>query len=111
MYSLARIRVRRSARAAGASSRAARTTLRAIVTLILNRAPQVMGEGPPFSRSALPVGVGVPLLARCAEAVQLELVVGDGEAVVLGHPVLQFLDTLVLELGDGAAGSADQVIM
>src|ERR671935_3144182 len=74
------------------------------------------GEGTFRSRSwtvGLPllVGGGLPLLAGGAQPVQLELVVRDGKAVLLGYPVLQLLDLLVLELRDGAAGGADQVVM
>src|SRR5205807_4755098 len=46
-----------------------------------------------------------------AEAVELQLMVGDGETVLRGDPVLKFLDTLVLELEDVAARGADQVIV
>src|SRR5882762_8058714 len=59
----------------------------------------------------LPVGGGLPLLALGAEAVQLELVVRDREAVLLGDPVLQLRDALVLELRDVAAGGADKVVV
>src|SRR5690348_11241949 len=50
-------------------------------------------------------------LAGGAEAVQLQLVMGDGEAVLARHPVLELLDAFVLELGDVAAGGADEVVV
>src|SRR6266849_299094 len=46
-----------------------------------------------------------------AEPVQLELVVGDVEAVVFGDGLLQLLDALVFELDDAAAGSADEMVV
>src|SRR5438270_4992026 len=112
MYSYARIIVRRSARAAGAISAEARRKLKEIMILILICRPPVVRFSPVGGPLlALPVGVGLPLPARRAEPVELELVVRDGEAVLLGHPVLKLLDALVLELGDVAAGGADQVIV
>src|SRR5256714_3891596 len=111
MYSYARIIVRRSARAAGAIVMA-RSALKEIMILILIRGPRSIRFSFGWRGGlSLPVGVGLPLLARRAEPVQLELVVRDGEAVLLGHPVLKLLDSLVLELGDVAAGGADQVIV
>src|SRR5262249_51301176 len=50
-------------------------------------------------------------LARLAEAVQLHLVRGDLEPVLARHLVLQRLDAVVLELDDGAAPGADQVVV
>src|SRR5438270_12949688 len=111
MYSYARIIVRRSARAAGAIVMA-RSALKEIMILILIRGPRSIRFSFGWRGGlSLPVGVGLPLLARRAEPVQLELVVRDGEAVLLGHPVLKLLDSLVLELGDVAAGGADQVVV
>src|SRR5207302_197385 len=111
MYSYARIIVRRSARAAGAIVMAS-SALKGIMILILIRGPRSIRFSFGWRGGlSLPVGVGLPLLARRAEPVQLELVVRDGEAVLLGHPVLKLLDSLVLELGDVAAGGADQVVV
>src|SRR5256885_9315451 len=50
-------------------------------------------------------------LARLAQAVQLELVTGDEEAVLAGDEVLQLLDAFVLELDDGVAARADEMIV
>src|SRR5207302_10402996 len=49
--------------------------------------------------------------AMAAEPVQLELVVGDVEAVVFGDGLLQLLDALVFELDDASAGSADEMVV
>jgi len=51
------------------------------------------------------------LPALLARPVQLQLVSLDDEAVRGGDFVLELLDGLVLELGDGAAAGADQMIM
>src|SRR5205807_9447692 len=53
----------------------------------------------------------LPGLANLAQAVQLELVTGHEEPVLAGDEVLQFLDALVLELDDGVAARADEVIV
>src|SRR5438552_3154437 len=97
------MKLRRSARAAGARAAAARTML--IMILILNCCMSVGFLSAGERVSAL------SLLAGLAEPVELQLVVGDGEAVLRGDAVLKLLDALVLELDDVAAGSADEMVV
>src|SRR4051812_4101199 len=104
--------VRRSARASGARRRRARSALRAIVILILNSGGQAWRMvGLVRWELTLLVGGFLALVAGLAEAVELQLVVRDGEAVFAGDAILELLDALVLELDDVAAGGADQVIV
>src|SRR5207237_10818524 len=105
MYSYARIIVRRSARAAGAIVMA-RSALKEIMILILIRGPRSLRFSFGWRGGlSLPVGVGLPLLARRADAVQLELVVRDGEGLVLGHPFLEPLASIRLAHGEVGACS------
>src|SRR5262249_34376583 len=73
--------------------------------------PRPPGASRTSSSGPRRVSPGDGPLARLAEAVQLHLVRGDLESVLARHLVLERLDAVVLELDDGAAAGADEVVV